>query len=816
MATQGSSEFVRQVQTLFGPGSMAGLTDAELLDRFFRRRAEAVEALLAAEAAFAALVARHGPMVLGVCRRALDDPTDVDDAFQATFLVLVRRAGAVRVGDSLGQWLYGVARKVTSRTRDRVAQRRSRMRPLEVEPQAPVTAQDELLEALDEEISRLPWRYRTPMILCYLEGLSQAEAAARLKCPVGTVSGRLTRARRLLRDRLLRRGLASTCVLGEFLVSERVRAAIPDVLATATARAAARLTMAGVSHVGAASSSSFALMHEVVRAGTMARLGWAVVAVLTLGLAGFSAAAVHAEWRSQNASTDVEAAATVIPPPGGSAANHRPADEIVRELEALLKIARRVSSSQEEWNRTFGGIASLAEELRTAYPRDPRVGRYLPERWVALSYLYRRPEALDEVKAILRTTQDRALHTDARFYDIMLHFQEPIDSLSAVALAEEFARHAPSDPRAGELLFEASEKLEAGRNARLGLFVMCLLSAGLLLAWNRRCAKLAIRAGKLSLVAATVFVLGLGIFTRDGVAGAVALLYNAIHDSDRIHKATQIALWLAAEAARYLRDLPRGGHAALLLGLAVAAAAGLARVRRSSVDSGTHRLHVWRRVALDFLVTLGLLCLVDAGVIAWQRSALLDRILLAYPDSFRGRLVQGQRRQVQEVGKPFELEFTDAISGRRIAMKDLRGQVVVVNFWATWCGPCAQEIPELVRVYERYHDQGVEFLGVSLDIPEADGGLEALKGFVAKHNISWPQYFQGHENQRILTGEPTGDFSESWGITAIPTVFLIDAEGRLFLTNARGELDTLIPRLLAARNKSRQGGHPRPETLSQP
>ena len=101
----------RQFRSLFGAGSVAGLTDGQLLDRFLKARDDA------GEAAFAALVARHGPMVLGVCRRALADPDDAADAFQATFLILVRKAHSVRVDDSLGRWLYGVSRKVASRAR---------------------------------------------------------------------------------------------------------------------------------------------------------------------------------------------------------------------------------------------------------------------------------------------------------------------------------------------------------------------------------------------------------------------------------------------------------------------------------------------------------------------------------------------------------------------------------------------------------------------------------------------------------------------------------------------------------------------------
>src|SRR6185437_15806231 len=124
MAHVRSGGVLRDLGTLFGPGTASGLSDAQLLERFAARRAEAGAAADAAEAAFAALLARHGPMVLGVCRRALADRGEAEDAFQATFLVLVRRAGSVRAGDSLGRWLYGVARRVAVKARAR--SRRSR------------------------------------------------------------------------------------------------------------------------------------------------------------------------------------------------------------------------------------------------------------------------------------------------------------------------------------------------------------------------------------------------------------------------------------------------------------------------------------------------------------------------------------------------------------------------------------------------------------------------------------------------------------------------------------------------------------------
>ena len=200
MATRSHGAVLQQIQILFQRGSVTGLSEWQLLDRYASRRDET---------AFDALVARHGPMVLGVCRRVLDDPHAVEDAFQATFLVLVRKAGSLGQRDAIGHWLYGVACRVALRARCEAARRRSREVPVarvvsiarDDEP-----CPDELAPALDEELSRLPQKYRAPVVLCYLEGLTHEEAARQLHWPIGSVKGRLSRARELLRGRLARRG----------------------------------------------------------------------------------------------------------------------------------------------------------------------------------------------------------------------------------------------------------------------------------------------------------------------------------------------------------------------------------------------------------------------------------------------------------------------------------------------------------------------------------------------------------------------------------------------------------------------------------
>jgi RNA polymerase sigma factor (sigma-70 family) len=198
-------DYLRRAGAAAAPGPSA---DGALVERFLGARDEA---------AFAELVRRHGPMVLGVCRRLLRDGPDAEDAFQATFLVLARKTGSIHKQASVGSWLYGVARRVALKARAEAARRRRH------DPRAPAAAPDPAAEAaraelrrlLDEELARLPDKYRAPLVLCYLEGKTNEEAARELGWTKGTVSGRLARARDLLRGRVVRRGLALSAALAE-------------------------------------------------------------------------------------------------------------------------------------------------------------------------------------------------------------------------------------------------------------------------------------------------------------------------------------------------------------------------------------------------------------------------------------------------------------------------------------------------------------------------------------------------------------------------------------------------------------------------
>jgi RNA polymerase sigma factor (sigma-70 family) len=273
---------LRHLRKLAGTGTPEE-SDAWLLDRFLAHHDEA---------AFAVLVARHGPMVWGVCHRLLADPNDAEDAFQATFLVLVRRARSLGRLGSLAAWLHGVARRVASRVR---AGRR-RERPLTEEVPAmsaadPLTeaARQELRTLLDEELGRLPEKYRGPVLLCDVEGNTSEEAARQLGYAPGSMSWRLARGRDLLRRGLARRGVALSAGALAAVFGEEASATVPAAVATATVRAAVLVT-AGM----ALPAPLAALVDGTARAMGVAWLKW-VAATVAIGLLVIGAG-VAAQW----------------------------------------------------------------------------------------------------------------------------------------------------------------------------------------------------------------------------------------------------------------------------------------------------------------------------------------------------------------------------------------------------------------------------------------------------------------------------------------------------------------------------------------
>lgn len=162
-----------------------------------------------------------------------------------------------------------------------------------------------------------------------------------------------------------------------------------------------------------------------------------------------------------------------------------------------------------------------------------------------------------------------------------------------------------------------------------------------------------------------------------------------------------------------------------------------------------------------------------------------------YATSVYAGIAKGKALQADAISKPLELSFNDLATGKPVSVqKDLQGKIVVIIFWATWCGPCKAELPEEKQLYAAYKDRGVEFIGVSLDEPEKDGGLKALKGYLAENPIPWPQYYQGNG--------VNSEFSSRFGVIAIPQIFVIDRHGKL-ATIADGRLGTALREAMDAK-----------------
>lgn len=272
------------------------ISDGQLLERFIAHRDEA---------AFTDLVHRYGTLVLGVCQRVLGDCHQAEDAFQATFLVLVRKAKILDKSGPLGNWLYAVAFRTATKARMIAARRRARERQAMNSTTETYTVENqawnELRPILDQELSQLPRKYRAPLVLCYLEGKTQQEAAQELGWPSGSMSRRMNRARQLLRDRLEKRGMANSISLGLlfWLLTQKASASVVSSALTASTVNAAITLAAGEA---VAATGVVALTEEVLLSATAGRrkVGYLILAiVLLLGVGGF----VSAAWIYESANT---------------------------------------------------------------------------------------------------------------------------------------------------------------------------------------------------------------------------------------------------------------------------------------------------------------------------------------------------------------------------------------------------------------------------------------------------------------------------------------------------------------------------------
>ncbi len=304
-----------------------GPTDGQLLGEFVAQRDEA---------AFAALVKRHASMVFGVCRRLVGDVHVAEDAFQAVFIVLARRASSIRPREAIGNWLYGVAYRTALKARSMLARRRSREKQVVVMPHPEVLPQEvwhDVQAVLDVELNQLPDQLRLPVVLCDLEGRPQREVARQLKLPPATLANRLATARRRLADRLRKRGIAlSGGALAATITSNSAHASVPATLISQVSDYA-RTIAAGASVVGAVSTHAIQLSEGVMRMlflTKLRKLTACAVAALVLAC-GFGAAALSA------ADTD-ETTAPKTQSPATAEATAKPTQKKLDDKEYLRRV----------------------------------------------------------------------------------------------------------------------------------------------------------------------------------------------------------------------------------------------------------------------------------------------------------------------------------------------------------------------------------------------------------------------------------------------------------------------------------------------
>jgi RNA polymerase sigma factor (sigma-70 family) len=339
-----SSLVLQFVRRMVRPSGAVAGSDAELLSRFSVHRDEA---------AFEALMHRHGPMVQGVCQRILHHTQDVEDAFQATFLVLIRRAGSIRRPERLGNWLYGVALRTAAKMRAGVAKGRAPDRRLKNvptdDPLSDLVWRD-LRPILDEEIQRLPEKYRLAFILCYLEGQTNEQAAQQLCCPKGTVLSRLAWARERLRNRLAQRGLAMSSVgLVTILLQHTASSAMHGALLNVTRRAALANAVGRGLATEVVTPRVAALVEGVLRTMMMTKVKLWAMLVLVVCMAGVGGGLLA--FRGRASEPQGTKPNNNAPPPPNADDKAKKEAEIAAKLSALRQAKRDTATKEFDARR---------------------------------------------------------------------------------------------------------------------------------------------------------------------------------------------------------------------------------------------------------------------------------------------------------------------------------------------------------------------------------------------------------------------------------------------------------------------------------
>jgi RNA polymerase sigma factor (sigma-70 family) len=735
-----SAPLAEDLTTLFDFGALGSLSDTELLARFVRK-----DDASSSEAAFAILVARHGPMVLGVCRRMVGDEHWAADTYQAVFLILARKARSVWVHDSLGRWLYGVSVRVARRARVMARTERKRVQPLDaLEP----AARDDRLGAcelaeirsvIDEEISRLPARYRVPVVLCYLEGMTGEQAARRLKCPLGTLESRLHRARERLRASLTRRGLAPTASAIAGLASATARAEVPRGLAEAACAAAV------------------SLVRERAITGTVA----GIVVRLANGFV----------WRDLMLK--------------GCSSGLLMVTMIGLSVPGIKEVSG--SGDEKEARKTGSAVRTWGTTVKAEIIQNTRAGQF---RKICAEYEERRDAMTKAITKVHRQSEINRVYQEtspdeAGFCQRMLELAaaSPKDAVARDALVWIIDKPHMMDRGAyGEVFAHAAALLVRHHGddpdaVRVGLGLDNVVSPHRIALLTGLCASAKCREAKgLARLALAQYLRVESMFVAGALQkpGRQKVRYFGFVDDNG--KSYEKEVEQSDEEYSYVIQL---------------------RLRNPDIMR-TESERLYQEVITDYGDVpyrtdkdRELEALAKEPLPRWNGKLLTDdeRRQLAEIVARKRTLGEVADEQLDDLhnlvaGKPApEIEGVD-MTGKPLKLSDYRGKVVVLVFWGSWCGPCMREVPHERELAERFKDNPFAVLGINCDRDKA-AALEAIRSA----GITWANWNDGDPGE--------GPIAKRYHISSYPTVFVVDAQGIIRQKKILGKaIDQAVEELL--------------------
>jgi RNA polymerase sigma factor (sigma-70 family) len=798
MASRQLGVVVEQLRRLTEQAQHKHLPDQQLVDLFVRDHSEA---------AFQTLIGRHGPMVLGVCGRVLSQPEDVEDAFQATFLVLVRKAASLRRGGSVRNWLYGVACRTAARAKVDAAKRRAREASLPPRVPADTLAEitvRELLTVLDEELCRLPEKHQGPLLLCYLDGKTRDEAAAELGWSLATLGRRLERGRELLRARLARRGIALPAALVPLLLIESgARAAVPMALATSTTKAASHI-VAGSSAATVVSARVVALAEGVFRTMWTTKLQYVIVLFLAFGFLGAGAALIA---QPRNASPrdepKIQDEAKAAGKDQAAADRARLRGEWIFDSamsgEALDGRQQDIINQFWESRMTFAGDEFRLSNIRVSTQQGP--------------------QKFNVTARFVLDPSHQPHHIDLVFKDEASLSAIPSGTLKGIYQLEGDTLKLCL-PVKGDQVRPGEFKASPGSNRHL-VVLKRMPKQSLGDEGGKKEQGFTVRAvdtdGKPVVLAkvgshADFNILGLGLewtYWHQMITGENGVAHSheppegwliARHNGRNlvaIEKVTPYRLLSGPitltmqPACRVSGRLtcPELEHRKIDLGFTAVCAFpdGIPCNYRCGSEEGAFHFYLppgnyTLDASGDKVLSVHEPLTVEPG----QRELQVD---IEFPRPRRLATLMG-------TPAPELTEIAAWKNGPPVKLADLRGKCVLLVFWMISCPPCLQEMPALFELQDQYREDGLVVLGVHVDT-SSDGKadtVEKLDGFLAKvkdrlwkgKDIPFPVALAKHREVRYGTDvheKAPCKVVADYGVTFFPTHVLIDRQGRISADN---------------------------------